>query len=373
MASTKKKKIQKDVYANASSPEEVMSDGVSSRQSMKRFFTVTWKRTRKRVDAFLVRRPHRSFKQTMRRDYARELRLPGYWSFTNYVRKVLAQHKRLFFGIVIFYGVLTLLLVGLSSQDAYTTLADTLRSTGSGVMAGNWGEIGKASLLLTAGITGGFNSPLSEAQQVYAILIFILTWLTTVWVLRSILSGGKPKLRDGLYSAGAPILSTFVVGLVVVAQLLPVALAAAGFAAVVSTGMLNNGVESMVFWATVLLLVALSLYWITSTFIALIVVTLPGMYPMDAIKIAGDLVIGRRLRILLRMLWLAFITLFVWFVIMVPVILFDAWLKGIFPSIQWIPIVPACMLIMTSFTVAWVASYIYLLYRKVVDDDASPA
>jgi hypothetical protein len=208
---------------------------------------------------------------------------------------------------------------------------------------------------------------------VYAVLIFLLTWLTTVWILRTLLSGGKPRLRDGIYNAGAPLLSTFIVGIVAVIQLLPVALAAAGVAAAVTSGLLDGGVEAMAFWGVVALLALLSLYWITSTLIALIVVTLPGMYPLEAVKIAGDLVIGRRLRILLRLVWLFIITALAWALIMVPIIMFDTWIKGVFPTLQNLPFVPLSMLIMSSLTVVWMASYIYLFYRKVVDDDAAPA
>ena len=140
-----------------------------------------------------------------------------------------------------------------------------------------------------------------------------------------------------------------------------------------NTEFLSGGVVAMVFSIVALLLVTLSLYWITSSLIALTVVTLPGMYPFQALKTAGDLVIGRRLRILLRWLWLAIIILVVWALVMIPVILFDTWLKGLFPAITWLPIVPTILLLMSSFTVLFAATYIYLLYRRVVEDDAAPA
>jgi hypothetical protein len=58
---------------------------------------------------------------------------------------------------------------------------------------------------------------------------------------------------------------------------------------------------------------------------------------------------------------------------MIPIILFDAWLKGVVPSIQWLPIVPVCLLIVSALMVVWTAGYVYLLYRKVVDNDVEPA
>lgn len=107
--------------------------------------------------------------------------------------------------------------------------------------------------------------------------------------------------------------------------------------------------------------------------IALVVVTLPGMYPMRAIRTAGDLVIGRRVRILLRFIWICLISIIVWAAVMIPIILFDSWLKSVWHGIEWLPLVPVALLAMGSVTVVWIASYVYMLYRKIVDDDASPA
>jgi len=325
------------------------------------------------VERHMSRRPHRSFKMTRRRDYARSLKLPGYFAFTDSVRKTLWQNHKMFLLLALVYAVLTALLVGMASQDLYTTLSDTLRQTSGEIFSGNFGQVGEASLLFLTTITGGITQNPTEAQQVYAALIAVLTWLTTVWLLRNILAGHKVKLRDGLYNASSPLLSTFIVVCVLVVQLLPLAIAMIGYSAAMSSGLLSGGVEAMLFWIAAGLLALMSLYWITSTLIALVVVTLPGMYPFRAIKTAGDLVIGRRLRILLRLIWMLVGIAVAWALIMVPIILLDTWLKGIWPAIGWIPTVPIALLVMTSLTTIWSASYIYLLYRKVVEDDANPA
>ena len=326
-----------------------------------------------RTHDFLLRRPHRSFRRTRRRDYVRSLKLPGYWAFTNYVRRTLAQHKWTFSLLIVIYGTLTVLLVGVAAQDAYSQLGELLRSTSGDVFKGNMGAISKAGLLLFTGVTGRFNTSITSEQQMYAVILALFTWLTTVWLLRAVLAGGRPRLRDGLYNAGAPVLPTFLVLLLFVVQLVPVALAALGFVALTPFGILDGGIESMLFWTVAGLLVMLSLYWITSTLIALVVVTLPGMYPMQAIRTAGDLVIGRRLRVLLRLLWLLGTVVVSWLVVMIPIILFDVWLKGILPAVEWVPNVPVALLVMGLLTVIWMASYVYLLYRRIVDDDAAPA
>jgi len=328
---------------------------------------------RSTVRTFLTRRPHRSFRKTLRRDYVRSLKLPGYWAFTSYVRETLWVNRRLFISVIVLFGVSSALFVGLASQQTYTTLSETLRNTSTGVFEGNSGEIGQAALLLLTGATGNFTANPTEPQQIYGAICGLMAWLVTVWLLRGLLAGKKPRLRDGLYSAGSPIIPTFMVLLAALVQLLPLAIAAIIMSAAISTEFIAGGVEAMALSIGALLLVTLSLYWITSTFIAMVVVTLPGMYPMQAIQVAGDLVVGRRLRILFRLLWMVLITALVWLVVMVPVILFDTWLKGIWQAVEWVPLVPVTLLVVGSFTVVWSASYVYLLYRRVVDDDASPA
>jgi hypothetical protein len=328
---------------------------------------------KKRTDAYLARRPHRSFRRTRRRDYIRSLQLPGYWGFTTSVQKTLVQHKKIFLLLTLTYAILTGIMVGVASQDTYTSLTNVVHQTSGDLFSGGLGQIGQAGLLFLSAISGGINGNLTNVQQVYAGIIILLAWLTTVWLLRNILAGHKVKLRDGLYNASAPLLSTFLVAILLLVQLIPIAIAALGFQAAQTTGLLNGGIEAMLFWLAAGILVLLSLYWITSTFIALVVVTLPGMYPIEAIRTAGDLVIGRRIRILLRMLWLGLSVVVLWVVVMIPIILFDSWLKGLLPVIQWLPIVPVIMLALSSITVIWAASYIYLLYRRIVSDDSDPA
>lgn len=343
----------------------------------------TWRRvvtsravvaSKRRVRDFLNRRPHRSFRRTYRRDYVRSLNLPGYIAFTHSVNKILWKNKRVFLYMVLTYAILTIAITNLSSEDLYAQMRETVNESGTDMFEGFWGEIGKAGLLLVGGVTGSYSeSTVGTSAQVYAAIIGLLVWLTAVWLLRVILAGRKPKMRDGLYNAGAPIVPTFFVASVLIVQMLPLALALFGYNSAVSSGLLEGGVEAMMFWSVAALLTILSLYWMTTTLVALVVVTLPGMYPMQAIRTAGDLVVGRRLRILLRLLWMLAAVAITWALIVIPIILFDGWLKGVWSAVSWMPVVPVTLLLMGSMTVIWMASYIYLLYRRIVEDDALPA
>lgn len=356
----------------AKRPQETPADGLPSAGATG-LMAAQYHNVRRRIDGLLRRRPHRSFKNTRRRDYVRSLKLPGYWAFTGQVNRLLWKHKKLFLLVVILYAVLNGVLVGLASQGTYTELSNMLKDSGTDLFAGNWGQVSQAAILLGTGILGGINEAPSDAQKIFGPLIVLLIWLTTIWLLRAVLAGHRPKLRDGLYNAGAPIVSTFLVSLVFLVQLIPAAIATLGFWAASQTGFAVNGVESMLFWTVVSLLVVLSLYWGTSTFIALVVVTLPGMYPMRAIATASDMVVGRRIRILLRLLWMLALVFVTWILVFIPVMLLDTWVKGFFENSDWVPTVPVLLVTMSAGTTVWVTTYVYLLYRKVVDDDAKPA
>ena len=331
-------------------------------------------RLKSRKLEFLKRRPHRSFQMTRRRDYKRSLRLPGYIRFTKEVRNVLWKNRKIFILLALVYAGVTVMAVGITSQDAYSTISSTLTTTSGDYFVGAWGAIEKASLLYLTSLTGGLSASLSSAQQICAVIISMMAWLTTIWLLRNILANHKVKMRDGLYSAGAPILPTFMIIMLLIVQMLPLALALFGYSAAVSTGLLAaGGAAAMLFWLAAGLLALLSFYWMTSSVFALVVVTLPGMYPYRAIKTAGDIVVGRRLRILLRFLWMLLVIAVFWAIIMIPIILFDGWVKGVWTAIEWVPIVPVSLLILSSLTIIWASSYIYLLYRKVIADESDPA
>lgn len=321
--------------------------------------------------AFLMRRPHRSFKRTLRRDYVRSLKLPGYWHFTAQVWGMLWKKRRLFGLLLALYTIVVLLLGGITNQETYQQVSDLLNKSVGEVVQGAWGSVGQAGVLLV----GAFLTPgnLSSDQQIYLALIAVMLWLTVVWLLREIMAGRRPRLRDGIYSAGSPIAASLVVVFIAVLQLLPVALAALAYAGLSAVGILSEGLGMMIFWTFAVLVATLTLYWMTPTFIALVIVTLPGMYPLRALKAAGDIVVGRRLRILYRILWMALMIIVGWAAVMIPIVLIDTGLKNVWPAIKGVPIVPVAAAIMGSLTATWAATYIYLLYRRIVDDDASPA
>ena len=320
---------------------------------------------KKKKNKFLKRRPHRSFKLTRRRDYKRNWSIPGYWEFTNEVRIMIWNDKWLFIKFMLVYGFFSFVIVGLLSQDNYNLLQKTVNAVGANVVAGELSTIVQNVAIFSGVLGGAFNPTLTEVQQVYAVILFLLGWMTLVWLLRQLMAGHKNvRLRDGLYSSGTPLIATFIIFLVILLQMIPFAIALIAYGAAYSVNIFDNTLFTTLFWVVELLLFVISIYWITSSVLAMIVVTLPGMYPLQALKASGDLVIGRRLRILYRLGWLCLSIVILWAIVILPMILINniSWL-------QIIPIVPIIVLLLSAFTMVWASSYIYILYRKLVSDD----
>lgn len=322
---------------------------------------------KKRHALFMERRLHRSFRLTRRRDYVRPLELPGYVIFTHEVTATLWRHKRTFLLLALVYVVLYGVLVGVQSQSTYSSISETLKDTGSQFFSGDWGALQQVGGTVLTIASVGVSGELTESQQIFAVLVFLAVWLSTVWLLRNILAGHTVRLRDGLYNSGAPIFSMIIVALIAALQLLPIAIAMIGYSAASASGLLAGGASSMLFWLAAGTLALLSLYWVTSSLFAMIIVTLPGMYPITALRSASELLLGRRVKILLRWLWMSLTLVVAWVVLLIPFVLLDLGIKSLWSITEWLPIVPIALLVLAALTTIWGSAYVYLLYRKVVD------
>ena len=63
-----------------------------------------------RRNNFIKRRPHRSFILTRRRDYKRQLEMPGYFAFTIEVSRLIWTKKWLFLRLILVFIVLVVIL-----------------------------------------------------------------------------------------------------------------------------------------------------------------------------------------------------------------------------------------------------------------------
>lgn len=335
---------------------------MAKKTKKKKFF---WSKIKSRQENLLSRRVHRTFKLTRRRDYHVKLQMPGYMAFTAEVFKTLKNNKNTFLLLILVGCILALWSASFMAQGRYLEIVALLRDTVQNTMGEPLTLMGETGSILVSIFFGGISG--EDAANPYTILISLLIWLTTVWLIRNIVAGKKVTLRQGLYNSGAPIISSGLVVLVGAIQAVPAVLAVGIYAIANQSGLMDHGAVAMTASMGILAMVALSLYWLTSTFIALIIVTLPNMYPMRAVHLAGNLVSGIRLRILYRLLWLFVLLGFFWGIILGLSVSLDILFRSWFEWFMNVPFVPMVIMVLAVASMVFICSYIYLLYIKLVE------
>jgi hypothetical protein len=117
----------------------------------------------------------------------------------------------------------------------------------------------------------------------------------------------------------------------------------------------------MAFAVAAVLLVLLSAYFVVSSLTAMIVITLPGTYPWQALRTARGLVMNRRWGVVLRVLTLVIHVVVVWGIVLIPVFLLENWLR-----FDWLPLVPAFVQGLIGLTLVYTSVYVYRLYRSLL-------
>ena len=294
---------------------------------------------------------HKSFKRSYREDYDRKTEIPGLMAHTALTFKIIFQNKKIFIPLIILIVLSNIILVGLMSQESYDTFRDAVDETNENITQGQLGNLGKAGLLLIGTITTGGLA------------------LVTIYLVRHILAGHKIKLRDGLYNALTPLISTFCVLGVIFLELIPIFIVIITYSAAISTGFLETPFYALIYFIFAALLTLLSVYLVSSSLLAMIAVTAPGLYPMTAVNTATDLIAGRRIRFIIRVFYAFFVLAICWIVVMLPVIFIDNILRENIEWLESIPIVSVFLLNMTVFSLIYLATYLYLFYRQLLDMD----
>ena len=313
--------------------------------------------------------PHRSFRRSYREDYRRDTNVPGimYHIFATF--KIIFKNWKLFVPFIIIVVLLNVILIGMMSESTYVQFQKILDETSLQIAGGDIGHVAKAGLLLLSTVTtGGLSGESSEAAAVFGVLIFLMIWLVTIFLLRHRLADHKVKLRDGLYNAMTPLISTLVVFMVVAVQCIPIVILIITYSAAVQTEFLATPFYALVFFLFASAMILLSGYLLSSSLIALIAVSVPGMYPLKALNTASDLMMGRRIKLILRIIAGAIALVIMWVVVMLPLILFDLFMKQ-FEWTNGIPFVPICLTTMTVFTCIYATAYLYLYYRWMLKSD----
>ena|SRR3990167_7693420 len=279
-----------------------------------------------------------------------QAKLPSAFRLMRSALGLLKRHWKLFLGITLVYGFLTVVLVrgfggSLNLTDLKTTLKDGF--------GGQYGSLATGATLFSY-LLGSAGSSSSPAGGVYQSLLMIIVSLATIWALRQVLANNKIRIRDTFYSGIYPLIPFVLVLLVVGLQLIPLSIGSWLYSTVINNGIAVTFLEKFIWIMLFFLLALLSLYMICSSLFALYIVTLPNMTPMKALRSARQLVLHRRFLVLRKILFMPLALLILGAIIMIPIIIF------ITPAAEWI------FFLLSMFVLTVVHAYMYTLYRELL-------
>lgn len=320
-------------------------------------------------------RLHRSFKRSYHEDYQRKTELPSLTSQASAAFKMFFKFWKIFLPLLLIFVGLYIFLIGAMSENTLADVKANVEQTNKDVADGKIGTVGKAGLTLLGIISTGGLTTMNDAQVVIAVLLFTIIWLVTIYLARHLLAGHQEiKMRDGFYSALSPLVSTLVVGLIIFLEAIPIMLTIIVFQVALTTEFLSTPFYALLFFMFAALMITLSLYLLSSSFFAIIVVSAPGLYPLTAVRMAKNLIMGRRLRFLIRVFYLVIIVALLYLLLLMPAIILDGVLKAQFAWLaeSKIPFVAIIQLTITVFIFIYLSIYFYLFYRALLDynDDA---
>jgi len=297
----------------------------------------------------------RSFRRAYSEDYAKPAETFGFLELSLDAFKAIWAHKKLFLPLVGLGVLFCILFSGVISEESYRAFRESLEIT-----HGDLSNFKKSGLLLLSGLIN------LEATPALAVA-FLLLWLISIYILRHLFAKKPITLRAAVYNACAPVLSCLVIFGLIAIESLPLVVVALTYSAAVATGFLATPFYALLYFVFAALLILLSTYLLAHSAFALVATAVPGIYPLDALEKTKSLVLGRRLRIIKRLLFLALTLLVLWVVVMLPLIILDLWVKNLLPFLSSVPFVSLYILALSCFTFVYLAVYLYMYYRRILD------
>lgn len=306
--------------------------------------------------------PHRSFYLTTHAQAVRQINISGYGRFVTEVWRMVRDNWLIYLKITLLMALAIIAVVGVS--NAHSNYVDTREAME---------KVDLHPLLKQAGlVTQAIITSLTVTdanRQAATFIIVAVAWLSLIFIARRVYNGNQLRLRDAIYSAGTPLVPMMVLLVAVLVQLLPLALVLISYSAITGAGYINQGIaiENMAAWCVILAVLVLTIYWMVTSLLMLVSVTIPGLYPMRAYYETSIQVAGRRVKILFRILMMFLPLLALWALVLIPTVLLDSILKP-----KTFPVVQLVVSLLAAISCTWVSAYMYVLYRRILDSPEQP-
>jgi hypothetical protein len=305
--------------------------------------TARQKRTRQRK----VTQSYKSFKLSKKLKHPE--RLPASWKIFRSALALVRQHKKTLIGVFAILFILSLIFVrGLGGGEVANMreLLDELFDVGFGRFFGGVAILG----LLATDVTAAPN----ELAGLYQTILFLLVTLASIYVFRVARTGKSVGIREAFYKGMYPLIPFLLVLFVIGLQLIPLAIGAWLFGTVTATGLAVTLAETVLWGILFFLLALLSLYMITSSIFAMYIVTLPDMYPLQALRSARELVRFRRWTVMRKVLFLPLALIIIGIILLLPIAMFLT------------PVAEFAVMAYSLAVILFAHAYMYTLYRELL-------
>lgn len=230
--------------------------------------------------------------------------------------------------------------------DEYRGIIDDYFGSDSSALMRNFTLAGVAIASASQGV--------DQVQTIIGMFLLLVVSLAFIWAIRHIQAKKKFSVKDAFYKSQQPLVPFLLTLILISIQLIPFAFGGLIYSIVESQNIVISGGEELIFISLWVVLSLLSGYWIANSIMALYAVTLPDIYPMQALRATKKLVQYRRWFILRKIIFLPF-ALFAIFGI------FFLFLVSVAPSVVF-----RFVDLFIIVSVPFIHVYLYHLYRSLV-------
>lgn len=264
-------------------------------------------------------------------------KLPRAWRIMGFSLLAFKNHFKVIGGITLVYGILSVLFVQSSANITDLSLEEP--TTGFERATNDF-----SNLVSSFGASDSFMQ----------VALLIILFLALIWALRRLYTGEPASTKLAYYQGMTPIIPVILLMTLLFIQLLPLLIASAGLQFASGSSISGTALEVFVWLIIFILATIWSFSMIARTLTAIFIVTLPGMTPNTARKKAKELVIGRRISISIKLIFLPLFIIFCLAVLLIPIIM-------VLPSL-------ASPLFIVISPIATTLSIIYLfnLYQEII-------
>ena len=224
-------------------------------------------------------------------------KLPSAITLISESLKFIYKNRKILAGVTAIYAILYLIFIRAGSKfDINGTSQLVSDSLGDNAI------LNKTVLTGTLISSGGGSG--TSTTGLYSFILLIVGTLAFIWTIRHLTAGKTFHIRDAYYKGMYPIIPFTIIIFIISLELIPFVVGGFLYSTAEMNSLISTLAERLFFISLWLVFSSLSAYWLANSLIALYAVTLPDIYPIEALRSTKEVIKGRRWNVLSRILLL---------------------------------------------------------------------